>query len=589
MRMQLITPCAGLKQHFSIQGSTNCPYVQTFRLHILASARTRRSSAERSAGFIACGSRQLKNLTQQHPQIPLQRLLSIRPISTSAGPSSDEPSSNRQPTDPIPPDTPLLTEYVYGRTRVYTSLPTTGSTPTAARTSISSSLTSPFYWTWTRGKRKKGMDEVIGRRRRKLLDGGWISGLRAGFREMFLPVGQVIRLPMEGRYPDTVHECYGRFHAWLFLETYIGSAVGVLCSQAMLASLGLGTMEAAGGAVAIQWVLKDGFGEIGKLFFIKRYASSFDSHPKSWKFVCEMLSTVGSFLQLCTSIAPPKYFLPLASVGNMFELVHESIWVASHMTFTRNFALSGNVGDIVAKDDAQMSSAHLLGMLSGVGLITISHSPIFLFGAFAVLSPLNIWATFKLLRTAQFEILNQAKLTLLGRTYIDQDVVLEMDQLKPKEVGFGEWIKPYGQKGGVDANIKLGVSAERSFAGGGEMLGTVEVMKSENYLLSYKDKTVNVLFHQDATSNDVIRSILHSLKFHDVITQRGISRTEQWDTYTAALKETLDWTRDKFGEFVAELDDKDWQSDYVFWNDAGLRVSWERPPRDEDHHSHHHD
>lgn len=32
-------------------------------------------------------------------------------------------------------------------------------------------------------------------------------------------------------------------------------------------------------------VLKDGIGEIGKLFFIKRYASSFDSHPKTWKFV----------------------------------------------------------------------------------------------------------------------------------------------------------------------------------------------------------------------------------------------------------------------------------------------------------------
>jgi hypothetical protein len=53
----------------------------------------------------------------------------------------------------------------------------------------------------------------------------------------------------------------------------------------MLASLGLGEAEAAGGAVAIQWVLKDGIGEIGKLFFIKRFASSFDSHPKTWKFV----------------------------------------------------------------------------------------------------------------------------------------------------------------------------------------------------------------------------------------------------------------------------------------------------------------
>jgi hypothetical protein len=76
---------------------------------------------------------------------------------------------------------------------------------------------------------------------------------------------------------------------WLYLDKgsdVVSSVkIGVLCSQAMLASLGLGEAEAAGGAVAIQWVLKDGIGEVGKLFFIKRFASSFDSHPKTWKFV----------------------------------------------------------------------------------------------------------------------------------------------------------------------------------------------------------------------------------------------------------------------------------------------------------------
>lgn len=34
-------------------------------------------------------------------------------------------------------------------------------------------------------------------------------------------------------------------------------------------------------------VLKDGIGEFGKLFFIKRFASSFDSHPKTWKMVSD--------------------------------------------------------------------------------------------------------------------------------------------------------------------------------------------------------------------------------------------------------------------------------------------------------------
>jgi hypothetical protein len=40
----------------------------------------------------------------------------------------------------------------------------------------------------------------------------------------------------------------------------VGALVGVLCNQAMLESLGVGSGESALGAVAIQWVLKDGFG-----------------------------------------------------------------------------------------------------------------------------------------------------------------------------------------------------------------------------------------------------------------------------------------------------------------------------------------
>ncbi|RUP06734.1 vitamin B6 photo-protection and homoeostasis-domain-containing protein, partial [Jimgerdemannia flammicorona] len=488
--------------------------------------------------------------------------------STNAVPPPQNPPSDHDPNL-------LLTEYVYGRSRIYTSLPTTSKSPTASKQSISSSITSPLYWRWQRSRavRPDGIPDATWRRRRKFANLGLFAGLKANLNEMFLPVG----------YPDTVHECYARFHSWLFLETYIGSAIGVLCSQAMLASLGLGAVEATGGAVAIQWVLKDGFGEIGKLFFIKRFSSSFDSHPKTWKFVAEIFSTVGSFLQLCTSVAPHRFFLPLASVGNMFELVHESIWVASHMTFTRNFALSGNVGDIVAKDDAQMSTAHLLGMLSGVGLITISHSPTFLFGAFALLSPLNIWSTYKLLQVAQFEILNQAKLTLLGRVYIDTGKVVVMNELGDREVAFGEWIKPFGERGGVNVAIKLGVSAEKAFAGGGEVQRVVDVMRNENYLLNYHRGVMNVLFHQDATSNDVIRSILHALRFHDLLAGRGLAvaggdREREWDAYANAMRESLAWTRERFGEFVAELDRRDWQSDVVFWNDGGLRVNWYRPP-----------
>ncbi|KAI9268073.1 vitamin B6 photo-protection and homoeostasis-domain-containing protein [Phascolomyces articulosus] len=156
-----------------------------------------------------------------------------------------------------------------------------GKPATSGKTRIGSPITSPpLKWQWLQRSESKlaSSSTAIGSNDRSDQQNSQVhilGSLKQSMREMFLPVG----------YPESVHSCYKRFHMWLGLETYVGSAIGVLCSQAMLSSLGLGAAEATGGAVAIQWVLKDGIGEFGKLFFIKQFASSFDSHPKSWKFV----------------------------------------------------------------------------------------------------------------------------------------------------------------------------------------------------------------------------------------------------------------------------------------------------------------
>src|SRR4051794_9352788 len=119
-----------------------------------------------------------------------------------------------------------------------------------------------------------------------------------------------------------------------------------------------------------------------------------------------------------------------------------------------------------------MSTAHLLGLLSGVGLLTVSSSPAFLFTAFAVLFPLNIWSTVRLLYTANFEILNQAKLTLLSRVYIDTGRVVTLNELHGREIGFGEWIRPFEERGGVNVKLHLGTSASDAFANSGQVRGT---------------------------------------------------------------------------------------------------------------------
>ncbi|TPX56246.1 hypothetical protein SpCBS45565_g08445 [Spizellomyces sp. 'palustris'] len=385
--------------------------------------------------------------------------------------------------------------------------------------------------------------------------GVWRGGVLGWIKAMFLPVG----------YPGSVHPVYAKVHVYQFVETLIWSTVSVLCNQAMLSSIGVGSPAATTGAVAIQWVLKDGIGEIGKLFFIQRFSRSFDSHPKTWKLVGEVSSLGGAFLQLCTAIAPGGWFLGLAGVGYALRSIHYSIWGATHMTFTRNFALQGNVGDLVAKDDSQMSVAHLLGMLIGVCAITFSHTPTFLFTTFFLLGPLHFTTTLALLRAARFELLNQTTLTLVCWKFVREGRVSGVEELRSFEKWFGEWIKHDVPV----ARIRMGVEVNTAFKDAGAVEGALSVLKAENYLLTPTPNPC-LLLHPAATPHDIIKGMLHATVIHALLTENPTTEPLK------ALASSHAWTVEKFPAFVVDVDEKGWQSDAVFWEDVGRRVVWDR-------------
>lgn len=117
---------------------------------------------------------------------------------------------------------PILTELVYGRKRIYTSLQSIGKSKssTASRPYIASPVTSsPLSWEWDQSSEDSHPNKKREWYQLKTKKGGSsaINTVKQNMREMFLPVG----------YPEAVHDCYKKFHMWLFLETYVGSSVCV--------------------------------------------------------------------------------------------------------------------------------------------------------------------------------------------------------------------------------------------------------------------------------------------------------------------------------------------------------------------------
>ncbi|KAF9800190.1 hypothetical protein IEO21_10415 [Rhodonia placenta] len=402
---------------------------------------------------------------------------------------------------------------------------------------------------------------------------GSVTGrLTSWLRQMFLPTN----------YPQSVHRSYAPFHILQFFETTFGTVVSVLCNQALLTSVGVSAEGSVFGAVAVQWIIKDGAGEIAKLFFIRHCAAFFDSHPKSFTLAGESLVALGSGLQIATLLVPPTpgYFLLCAAGGNVFKLVGYAIWFTTHIKWVRYFAAQGNMGDVAAKDESQTSIAQLVGYAAGIGLLSVSHAPAYLYALYTLLTPAHLMMTALMMRVATFEVLTMPRLGLLARAYAGEDGAAGVRSLREieraDETGvFGEY---YKRK--EDRLVEL---APRVSEVVGRDVGAdsarwelcTRVFQDEKYVLypvAPPTQRIAVFFHPDAALDDMLRAVMHAARLRMLLGDG--SSVEDTPALRPALADSLSWTRAHFDAFKHELEDKGWRTDEIAFADRGHRLLW---------------
>ncbi|KAK4479370.1 hypothetical protein RD792_014882, partial [Penstemon davidsonii] len=157
-------------------------------------------------------------------------------------------------------------------------------------------------------------------------------------------------------FPDSVTPSYVPYMTWRALKHFFGGAMGVFTTQTLLASVGVSRDQAAPGAVAMNWILKDGAGRVGKMLFA-RQGKKFDYDLKQvlnclvWRskmrspygvrsccgvgncccspslsfivqlrFTGDLLMELGAAVELATAVVP-HLFLPLACASNVAKVL----------------------------------------------------------------------------------------------------------------------------------------------------------------------------------------------------------------------------------------------------------------------------
>ncbi|KAL7533450.1 hypothetical protein ACHAWF_004502 [Thalassiosira exigua] len=286
---------------------------------------------------------------------------------------------------------------------------------------------------------------------------------------------------LPARYPRSVCPSYATYATYCFLGSTAGSASMVLSTQALLVAVGVGTQSAAPMAAALNWVLKDGAGQLGGVLFASQLGKggmdfgrwrdklrppkwlplpggrkcdesedkrgnfqrgTADTNPKRWRMVAAMALDLSALLEICTPLMGPGWFLPCASVANVGKnvgflaasasraAIHQSLCVGGRggekpasnaETRSESSARSSNLGDVTAKAGSQAILASLLGTGVGIFLSRTFCSDFGtggIFAGFVALSAVHQVCTYKAVKAVPLRSLDRHRLHIVLSSYM---------------------------------------------------------------------------------------------------------------------------------------------------------------------------
>jgi hypothetical protein len=198
--------------------------------------------------------------------------------------------------------------------------------------------------------------------------GGLLEARRAG-REASprARLGALAQHLLPKDFRSTVREAYPRYVAWYMGGAVFGTALGVLSMQSLLSAVGVG-VGAVPAAAALNWVLKDGLGQLGGIAFASLVNQRFDAEPRRWRLKAALALDLSTLLEVLTPFFP-GYFLPIAAAANVGKNVGWLAASATRASIHRSFMLHvENLADMTGKAGSQTIAASVLGTALGIGV-----------------------------------------------------------------------------------------------------------------------------------------------------------------------------------------------------------------------------
>ncbi|KAL1321665.1 hypothetical protein AAHE18_14G143600 [Arachis hypogaea] len=359
---------------------------------------------------------------------------------------------------------------------------------------------------------------------------GRISWLPQIIKDFVLPAG----------FPGSVSDDYLNYMLLQFPTNVTGWICHTLVTSSLLKAVGIGTFSgttAAASAAAIRWVTKDGIGAVGRLFIGGRFGNLFDDDPKQWRMYADFIGSAGSIFDLTTQLYP-AYFLPLASLGNLTKAVARGLKDPSFRVIQNHFAISGNLGEVAAKDTP--------GLVKSYPVISLTWLSTRL---------LHLWLRYESLSVLQFNTINLKRARILVKSHVLHSIVPGCMDCNREEniLCWSQFMKP---------KIIFGLPLEKMDGVTRSHFVVKELLKlyaNEKHILIVNQHEEGLEFYVSfkvgAMSISVLRSVWQMFWL-----------SENWDGEVSVcdqLANSLMQLEDRFDDFIQKLKEAGWDAQKI--------------------------
>ncbi|KAI4298900.1 hypothetical protein L6164_032413 [Bauhinia variegata] len=333
-------------------------------------------------------------------------------------------------------------------------------------------------------------------------------------------------------FPDSVTPSYVPYMTWRALKHFFGGAMGVFTTQTLLSSVGVSRNKAAPGAVAINWILKDGAGRVGKMLFA-RQGKKFDYDLKQLRFAGDLLMELGAGVELVTA-AVPHLFLPLACAANVAKNVAAVTSTSTRTPIYKAFAKGENIGDVTAKGECVGNFADLFG--TGLSIFLSKKNPS-LVATFALLSCGYVFSSYREVKSVVLHTLNRARFSVAVESFLKTGQVPTLQEGNMNERIFRFPLN--------NRPVVLGSRFKDAFQDPAAYVSIEPLFENERYIVTFNPLKCKVyaLFKDQAKSDDILKAAFHAhvlLHFINSSNENQASRKRKEDPNSKLLPTVAD-------------------------------------------------